>query len=357
MGTTKVIQLKEFNGEDYNNLVLDGMGAQVSVTVVGAENGIQVTATQGSYIQSATTDNNGKAVFYLGYGDWVFSCTGATRTASLTINTYASYAVSIAILNGLEGATWEQIKTAAKNGTAPNIWSIGDVKSIVLSGEVAGRLFNDIYYIYIIGFNHRINSDYTSNGAVFQGFKNKDGTSIALIGKDTSYQASLDDAFVMGPNTGNSTTKCYGWEKSYMRETIMPKIKQMLPDEFVSILTSYNYIYTDNTGDGTPQDDYVYATTDIIYLLSEYEVFGACENSNPAEANYQAQFEYYANGNSKIKYMDNDTTKQIAWWLRSPAMWRKTPRIICYCGVRTDGGEATTSPSLSQGCAPVFPIW
>ena len=45
--------------------------------------------------------------------------------------------------------------------------------------------------------------------------------------------------------------------------------------------------YSDNTGGGSDTASYVTATTDYLWLLAEWEVFGAREETNSAEKNYQ----------------------------------------------------------------------
>ena len=60
--------------------------------------------------------------------------------------------------------------------------------------------------------------------------------------------------------------------------------------------------------------DNVTATVDKIFLLSEYEVFGKNSYANSSEQNFQAQYEFFKNGNSKIFYSDE---QDVHWWLCS----------------------------------------
>ena len=43
-------------------------------------------------------------------------------------------------------------------------------------------------------------------------------------------------------------------------------------------------------------------TTDYLFLLAEFEVFGARYYANDYERNSQLQYDYYKAGNSKIAY-------------------------------------------------------
>ena len=57
--------------------------------------------------------------------------------------------------------------------------------------------------------------------------------------------------------------------------------------------------YTDNKGGGNTASN-VSSTTDYLFLLSEYEVFATHQYCNDAEPNYQAQYDYFKAGNSKV---------------------------------------------------------
>lgn len=110
--------------------------------------------------------------------------------------------------------------------------------------------------------------------------------------------------------------------------------------------------YTDNTGGGSDTASYVTATKDYLPLLSEYEVQGARTYANSAEKNYQAQYDYYSSGNSKIKYKHNGTTTAASWWVRSPL----SNSSIYFCLVNTDGTAATNYARNSRGLAPAFKV-
>ena len=76
--------------------------------------------------------------------------------------------------------------------------------------------------------------------------------------------------------------------------------------------------YTDNVAGGTNNASNISATIDYLPLLAEFEIFGKRTYANSYEKNYQAQYAYYANGNSKVKYKNSDATAAAAWWSRSP---------------------------------------
>lgn len=124
-----------------------------------------------------------------------------------------------------------------------------------------------------------------------------------------------------------------------------------LPSALRSVLKTVTK-YTDNTGGGSDTASYVTATTDVIFLLSEYEVFGTIASgySNPNESAKQAQYAYYAAGNSKVKYKHNATTTAAHWWLRSP----RSSSAAGFVRVYTSGNVNGSSASNSHGFAPGF---
>ena len=94
------------------------------------------------------------------------------------------------------------------------------------------------------------------------------------------------------------------------------------------------------------------ATSDKIWLLSEMEVQGTRSYANSAEANYQKQYDYYRNGNSKVKYQHTATTSACSWWLRSV----RASYTGRFCLVGTDGSAAYGNAYLSIGFAPGFKV-
>ena len=63
---------------------------------------------------------------------------------------------------------------------------------------------------------------------------------------------------------------------------------------------------------------YVTATTDYLFLLAEFEVFGTRYGANSAEQNFQLQYDYYKAGNSRVAYNHTAVSTAVWWWLRSP---------------------------------------
>lgn len=221
-----------------------------------------------------------------------------------------------------------------------------------LSGTVGSLTFSGTYYAFIIGFNH--NSSYEgSNRIHFQFAKTAQTGGTDVCFTDSIY-GSTGGGFRM--NTTNSNSG--GWASSNMRTALCGTsitsysgtFIAALPSELRSALKSVTK-YTDNTaGGGGSTSSYVTATTDYIFLLSEYEVFGSISYANTNEASKQAQYAYYSAGNSKIKYKHSATTTAACWWLRSPYASDSHGFVRVY----TDGTVNSVNAYYSYGFAPGF---
>ena len=81
-------------------------------------------------------------------------------------------------------------------------------------------------------------------------------------------------------------------------------------------------------------------------------MFGTRYYANSAEKNYQKQYDYYKNGNSRVKYQHSNTGTACGWWLRSvDATHSGYFRLVS-----TDGGDGTDSARYSRGFAPGFKV-
>ena len=246
----------------------------------------------------------------------------------------------------LNDYTWEEIRLISDAGKASEYFSVGDRKAVTLNGT-AGRLnfSNGTFYCYIIGIDHNSAKE-GANCIHFQfGYTAASGgVHIAFI--DSVYNRySSSSCFNMNDRPNNSG----GWANSRMRTTIIPTFKACLPSDLQAVLKTVTK-YSDNTGDGSNTASYVTATTDDIFLLSEFEVFGTRRYANSAEQNYQAQYAYYSAGNSKVRYRHSSTGSIAYWWLRS--VYADHSRNFCL--VNTSGSASTNSPNFSFGFAPAF---
>lgn len=249
----------------------------------------------------------------------------------------------------LTECTPAEIQAVAQSGKAANYWAVGDRLSIVLNGTVGLLTFSsEIYYAFILGFDH--NSNVEGNNTIhFQVGKTSAGVAIAFIDSDYGNTNILGKAGFRMNNTHNSNID--GWESSYMRQTICPAFLSAMPSAWQNVITSCTK-YSDNTGGGSNTASYVTSTSDKVFLLAEFELFGSRSYANNAEQSYQKQYDYYKAGNSKIKYQHNATTSACPWWLRST----RATELGNFCCVTTGGLASVNTPSGSYGFAPAFVV-
>lgn len=334
-------------------VTLTYFSATITVT---APSGSTVTCSKGatSYQKTST----GTAVFTVTEaGTWTVTATQGGQTATGTVNVTAStnYSITLSFVDDvLNNNDWDTISEVSSAGEAANYWSVGDRKQVTLNGTVGSCTFSNYStYAFIIGFNHNSSRE-GSNKIHFQLAKTalSGGTDICFT--DSSYNSSGSSA-AFRMNTSN--TNSGGWEDSYMRNSICGTSKTSTSGRFMGAIPSAlrNALksvtkYTDNTGNASTSSSAVTATTDYIFLLSEYEVFGSCSIANSNEASRQQQYAYYSAGNSKVKYRHTSTSSAAFWWLRSAN--RYFSNYFAY--VDTNGGVYDNSANYSLGVAPGF---
>lgn len=253
----------------------------------------------------------------------------------------------------LDNYTWDEISQISSANLGESYFSVGDRKQITLNGTVGEFTFTDYHtYAFIIGFDH--NAELEGEHRIhFQLAKTALSGGKDICFTDSSYNSSGSSA-AFRMNTSN--TNSGGWEDSYMRNSICGTSKTSTSGRFMGAIPAAlrNALksvtkYTNNTGNSSASSA-VTATTDYIFLLSEYEVFGSCSLSNSNEANYQQQYAYYSAGNSKVKYRHTRTSSTAYWGLRS-AYCDYSYFFAC---VSTNGGVGTTGANYSLGVAPCF---
>lgn len=328
-----------------SSVTLNTSALTTTVTVARAGDGAITATSSDSSKASASVSGNTVTITAQKSGSAVITVNVAAGTNH---NAPESKTISVTVdmpSETLTDNTPANIQAAAKNGTAANYWAIGDKIGIKLNGVVGQYTFsNEVYYAVILGFNH--NSSVEGNNSIhFQFGKNSSGVDIAFC--DGSYGQQSSSGFIM--NTTNVNTG--GWNNSYMRKTICPAFLAALPTEWQNIISPCTK-YSDNTGGGQDTASYVTATSDKIWLLSEFEVQGARSYANSAEKTNQRQYDYYRNGNSKIKYKHLEASTACYWWLRSV----RAANATHFCYVSTYGAASYNIAYISWGFAPGFKV-
>ena len=246
----------------------------------------------------------------------------------------------------LNDMSWADIRKISDAGLASSYFNVGDRKAVTLNGTAGSLSLNGTYYCYIIGIDHNSAIEGTNRIHFQFGYTAASGgVHIAFI--DGGYVSDYTSGSYFNMNNANSNRG--GWANSRMRTTIIPTFKACLPSDLQAVLKTVTK-YSDNTGGGSNTASSVTATTDDIFLLAEWEVFGARSYANSAEQNYQAQYAYYSAGNSKVRYRHSSTGSTAIWWLRSV----RADSSTYFCNVNASGSANGGIANFSIGFAPGF---
>ena len=257
----------------------------------------------------------------------------------------------------LNNNDWATILAVSDAGQGANYWSVGDYKNIQISGNVQGMSLNSTVRAFILGFNHNSAKE-GSNRIHFQVGKTTSGTDIAFC--DYIYGGGnhgYNQGFLMNLSRTNSG----GWNGSYGRNTLLGNsgtptsppansFMAALPADLRAVMKPVTK-YTDNAGN-SDKASAVTATTDYLFFLAEFEVQGARSHANPYEQNYQAQYDYYKAGNSKVKYSHRATSDAVYHWCRSAHYYTSNS----FCFVSNKGIADYAYANNSYGLAPGFAV-
>ncbi|MCC2123798.1 DUF6273 domain-containing protein [Faecalibacterium sp. CLA-AA-H254] len=291
----------------------------------------------------------------------------ATGSATITVNVGAdtnytapsskTFTVAVTLVSKtLSSNSWAVIKAVSDAGQGANYWSVGATKSVTINGKVGATTISSLKVdAFIIGFNHNSGKE-GSNRIHFLLGKISDKF-VGLVDSSYGSTTSTSGAFTM--NTSN--TNSGGWGSSQMRSKVLGSASSptsptantllaALPADLRAVMKSCTK-YTDNKGGGNTASN-VSSTTDYLFLLSEYEVFATHQYCNDAEPNYQAQYDYFKAGNSKVANKHSATGTAAVWWLRSPGYGGHTS----FCAVLSSGSLDYYNAYIAYGVVPGFVV-
>ena len=330
-----------------------------TITATSNNQGVATVSVSGNTVTvNNVNQSNGSAVITIK----VAAGTNHTAPSDKTCNVTASF-----ISKTLNDNEWSAISSVSSTGA--NYWAVGDRKAVAINGTVGTKAINATYYVYILGFNH--NSSREGNGITFGGFKTalSGGTDICLVDDNYNSYSTVGQKWFNMNHSAN--TNSGGWKGCDLRYDVLGStntnngdatattatspvsgtLMAALPSALRAVMKPMN-IYTDNTGGGSDTASYVTKSVDYLPLLAEYEIFGTRSYANSAEQNYQQQYQYYKNGNSRVKYRHTATSSTAYWWGRSP--YYNASGYFCY--VYTNGSAYYYGARYSYGLAPAFRI-
>lgn len=344
-----------------------------------------VTVTKGDVSFTKTADDTGILEFTIrDPGEWSVVATKNGKSLSEIANVVVEKAYNIYLpvdMMTLNSNSWATISGISEAGTAKNYWSVGDCKAVDLSGTMGTLELDTTLFVYILGFDH--NKELEGSGITFGGFRTASGSSgvnVCLV--DSNYSTSSTSGTKYFSMSHWNYYNFGGWSRCDMRYDILGStdvapqgygaraysgqvgyapsetcatnpvpgsLMSCLPADLRAVMKPM-VKYSDNVAGGTNVETNVSATTDYLPLLAEFEIFGARTYANSYEQNYQAQYEYFSAGNSRIKYRHSATSSSARWWERSP--YCSTNGYFCRVD---DNGNANRSYSYhSYGVAPAF---
>ena len=346
--------------------IIGAVGTQKQVTVV-IENGYgdMVATSSAPSVVTAVISGNVINLTFVSEGN-------ATITINMVGNYQASAEISVstfAVSSVLAENSAATIRAVADNDLGENYWAVGDTYPVPLNGTVGTKTYDNVtVWAYILGFNH--NPEVEGEHLIhFGGFKTAQTDGVDICLDDSHYNLSSTSGAKWFNMNHSSNTNSGGWKSCDMRYDILGStdtnngeptntcatdpvsgtLMAALPEDLRAVMKPATK-YTDNTGGVSPSPSNVTATHDYLPLLAEFEVHGARDEANSAEQNYQEQYAYYANGNSKKKYRQSSTGSAANWWCRSPAPSDTT----YFCYVQTSSNYGRNPARFSYGVSPAF---
>lgn len=291
--------------------------------------GASITATSNEVGANGNANDDGLCVLPLKeYGTYtvVASFMGVSTQKQITVDTVKQYPMTLKITGLFSSMSWANINTLLSQGKT-SLFNVGDVKTLTLNGIAGTTSFNnDTAYATIIGINHNASREGS----------NKLHLQLAL---DSANTVVLSDAAMNTTATNNG-----GWGSCQMRTRDCANLLNCLPSDLQAVVKTTTK-YTSAGGRSTS----IVSSSDKIFLLSEFEIFGAISQSVSGEKNYQQQYSWYSN-HSKLKRARSGS--ETLWWERSPRQSNSTG----FCAVDTNGEAHHNSSPYSYGVAPCLCI-
>ena len=326
-----------------------------TITVTRAGNGAISAVSNAPGVASVSVSGNVVTVTGKAKGSatvTVSVAAGTNHTAPASKTCSVSVTLPTSTLSDNDWATIRQVSSA---GQGANYWAVGDMKPITINGKVGNTTFSNLTInVFILGFNH--NASREGNNLIHFQIGKSGTTPIALCDAQYNSGQSSNGYFNWNPNNSNSG----GWKSCYKRTTlygnsgtptspVSNSLIAALPADLRAVMQPVTK-YTDNTGNASNTSGAVTATTDYLFDLAEFEVFGTRNWANQYEQNSQLQYDYYKAGNSKVAYKHSAVSTAVWWGLRSPYYNTNYNFVIVW----TDGTYANYNAYNSGGLRPGF---
>lgn len=309
--------------------------ATLNFTLPANAVGVKMVYKTGSY---PTSQTDGTVIADASSGGTVSSYTVGGLTNDVTyyfrafpFNSYGRYnsattgnqatVTTLPAPDTLQNMSWADINAVAAAGQAAAYWSVGDTKTITFESAVLG---STSIVVKIMGFEYDDLADGSGKAKITFG---------------------MVDCFATMQGMNSSGTNAGGWTSCALRATI---INTLLPAFITAIGANIIKPVTKRTSAGS-QSTTINTSTDSLWLLSEYEVFGATTYSVAGEKPTDKSICYpiFTSAASRIK---NVGGSEAYWWERSPYASNSTS----FCKVSSSGSANANTASTSGGVALGF---
>lgn len=337
----------------------------MSLTAAKLTDTITVTRAGDGAISATSSDTSVATVSVSGTTVTVTAVAKGSATITVKVAAGTNYSapanktcsVSVTLpTSTLTDNSWATIREVSSAGKGANYWAVGDMKAIVINGKVGNTTFSNLSInVFILGFNH--NSAKEGSNLIHFQIGKIGTTAVGLC--DSMYNSTTSSSGYFNWNTSN--TNSGGWNACTKRKTlygnsgtpsspVSNSLMAALPSDLLAVMQPVTK-YTDNTANGGGNvASYITATTDYLFDLAEFEVFGSRSYANSYEQNYQLQYDYYKAGNSKVAYNHSAVSTAVRWGLRSPSY----TNYYGFCLVNTDGSFNNNYAYRSLALRPGF---
>ena len=336
-------------------------------------NGQTLTITKsGGTSSTVTLDSTGQVTIFLTEaGTYTYSCTatyGYTFTHEVTYTYFRQYdtfrIMGKAPMYAFESATDDQLADmlwsyyggaydAADIATLKaTYFPIGAKRTIHLSQMAAGNGVSETHFD-ALGADYQftiLDHEHDTLTTPSSGGKTKAFITVQqdrILYKNTidstyssSYPATTDGGGYM--NATNTTTG--GWKESTRRAWCNDTYFNALPSDIRSLVQSVSK-QTTNGGTSTT----IEVVQDNVFLLSEWEIFGATSYSKGGNGE-GTQYEYYKTAANRYKKPSYTSYASADWWERS------VYNASQFCHVHRNGSANYNDASNARGLAPAFCI-
>lgn len=288
---------------------------------INCETGATVTLEKGESVWTAIATDNSASFEVERSGEYTATVNynGIVVSKVITIGTTSGVFIYniFATKLSLEETDWSRISAISAEGNPENYFSIGDTKSVHLSGQVGvysstsadELVLDETMYVYIIGFNH--NAEIEGNGIHFGCFKNADGVDVALVDYKYGNMAGGNSPYSVSQFT-SIISHVLGGEVIDGNDIITnPPANTLMAAFPVDLRTALKQITKYNSTRYNIESRKYYIT-----IPNVFEIKAANMGYANSTADVTKRYAYYVNGASAKRYKHSDPASACGYFVR-----------------------------------------